>query len=93
MARYYEVMRATVQRHGGDVEKFIGDAVVAVFGMPTVREDDALRAVRCAGSMATALEELNDELERAWGVQLSMRTGVNTGELVVSSEGIMWATR
>lgn len=89
MARFYAVMRATVERHGGNVEKFIGDAVVAVFGTPTVREDDALRAVRCAGEMASALDELNDELEEAWGVRLAMRTGVNTGELVVSSTGIM----
>ena len=50
MARYYEVMRATVQRHDGTVAKFIGDAVVAVFGAPMVREDDAQRAVRCAAS-------------------------------------------
>jgi class 3 adenylate cyclase/tetratricopeptide (TPR) repeat protein len=89
MARYYEVMRATVERHGGAVEKFIGDAVLAVFGTPIVREDDALRAVRCAAEMVSELGRLNDELERAWGVRLQMRTGVNTGELVISREGIM----
>jgi class 3 adenylate cyclase len=61
MARYYEVMRTTVERHGGSVGKFIGDAVVAVFGTPAVREDDALRAVRCAGAMTTALHQLNDD--------------------------------
>jgi class 3 adenylate cyclase len=48
MARYYEVMRGVVRRHDGHIEKFIGDAVVVVFGKPVVREDDALRAVRCA---------------------------------------------
>ncbi len=89
MARYYEVMRAVVGRHNGYIEKFIGDAVVAVFGKPVVREDDAVRAVRCALAMVAELEVLNDELEQAWGVRLKMRTGVNTGELVVSSDGIL----
>ncbi len=89
MGRYYEVMRSTVERFGGSIEKFIGDAVVAVFGTPTVREDDALRAVRCAAEMTVALEALNDELERSRGVRLAMRTGVNTGELVISNEGII----
>ena len=83
MARFYEAMRTVIEAHDGALEKFIGDAVVAVFGTPTVREDDAVRAVRCAGAMVAALEELNDELERDWGVRLAMRTGVNTGELVI----------
>src|SRR5579884_1551426 len=89
MARYYEVMRAAVGRHEGHIEKFIGDAVVAVFGRWVVREDDALRAVRCAAAMVADLAELNDELERAWGTRLALRTGVNTGELVLSEEGIL----
>jgi class 3 adenylate cyclase/ketosteroid isomerase-like protein len=89
MARYYGVMRAAVGRHDGHIEKFIGDAVIAVFGTPVVREDDAVRAVRCAGAMVADLELLNDELERVWGTRLAMRTGVNTGELVISSEGIL----
>ncbi len=83
MAHFYEAMRTVIEAHDGTLEKFIGDAVVAVFGTPTVREDDALRAVRCAGAMAAALEELNGELQRDWGVRLAMRTGVNTGELVI----------
>jgi class 3 adenylate cyclase len=66
MGRYYAAMRAAVAEHGGSVQKFIGDAVVAVFGTPAVREDDALRAVRCAAAMVSGLEELNDELERVW---------------------------
>ena len=82
MARYFERMSAVVDRHGGRVEKFIGDAVMSVFGIPTLHEDDALRAVRAAWDMREALETLNDELETSWGVRLTIRTGVNTGEVV-----------
>jgi class 3 adenylate cyclase/tetratricopeptide (TPR) repeat protein len=86
MSRYFEAMREAVERHGGTVEKFIGDAVMAVFGIPIVHEDDALRAVRAAADMREALTVLNDELERDWGVRLESRIGVNTGE-VVAGEG------
>ncbi len=89
MTRFYEQMRRVLEAHGGVLEKFIGDAVVAVFGRPAVREDDALRAVRAAAAMVVALDSLNDELERVWGVRLRMRTGVNTGELVVSDVGAL----
>ena len=75
-------MRSVLERHGGTVEKYIGDAVMAVFGLPRVREDDALRAVRAAAGMQAALAELNGELEQRWGVRLANRTGVNTGEVV-----------
>ncbi|HKO75485.1 MAG TPA: adenylate/guanylate cyclase domain-containing protein [Gaiellaceae bacterium] len=80
--RYFEVMQAVLERHGGAVEKFIGDAIMAVFGLPKLREDDALRAVTAALEMQSALAELNHELERGWGVRLANRTGVNTGEVV-----------
>jgi class 3 adenylate cyclase len=82
MARYFDAMRAALERHGGTVEKFIGDAVMAVFGVPTVHEDDAIRAVRAAGEMRGALASLNKELERDHGVSLEARIGVNTGEVV-----------
>jgi len=82
MARYFDAMRAALERHGGTVEKFVGDAVMAVFGVPVVHEDDALRAVRAAGEMRTALTALNKELERDHGVALTARIGVNTGEVV-----------
>jgi class 3 adenylate cyclase/tetratricopeptide (TPR) repeat protein len=82
MARYYAAMRSVLERHGGTVEKFIGDAVVAVFGVPAVHEDDALRAVRAAAEMEAALVELNEELRQRWGTELRTRTGVNTGEVV-----------
>jgi class 3 adenylate cyclase len=72
LARYFERMRQIVERHGGQVEKFIGDAVMAVFGVATVHEDDALRAVRAAEEMRQALPALGVEA----------RIGVNTGEVV-----------
>jgi class 3 adenylate cyclase/tetratricopeptide (TPR) repeat protein len=82
MTRYFEEMRSLIESHGGTVEKFIGDAVMAVFGVPTVHEDDALRAVRAASQMRDLLDTLNTELERDWGARLEIRTGVNTGEVV-----------
>ena len=82
MTRYFDAMRAELERHGGVVEKFIGDAIMAVFGLPRLHEDDALRAVRAAAGMQRALGDLNDELERHWGVRLTVRTGVNIGEVV-----------
>ena len=82
MSRYFEEMRATIERHGGTVEKFIGDAVMAVFGIPELREDDALRAVRAAADMQAAQAGLNEEFERTYGLRLSVRTGVNTGEVI-----------
>ena len=82
MDRYFGEMSAIVERHGGRVEKFIGDAVMAVFGIPVLHEDDALRAVRAAAEMRDALIPLNDELERDRGVRIQVRLGVNTGEVV-----------
>jgi class 3 adenylate cyclase/tetratricopeptide (TPR) repeat protein len=82
MTRYFDAMRVELERHGGVVEKYIGDAIMAVFGLPTLHEDDALRAVRAAAGMQEALGGVNDELERQWGVRLTVRTGVNTGEVV-----------
>ena len=81
--RYFEAMSQVLERHGGSIEKYIGDAVMAVFGIPTMHEDDALRAVRAAGEMGDRLALLNEELERDAGVVLAARTGVNTGEVVV----------
>ena len=86
MSRYFDVMRAALERHGGSVEKFIGDAVMAVFGIPQLHEDDALRAVRAAVDMRAALDDLNHELERDHGVRLACRIGVNTGEVLVGGD-------
>ena len=94
MGRYFEEMKTVVERHEGTVEKFIGDAVMAVFGIPIVHEDDALRAVRAAAEMRERLGALNEELERDWGVRIEVRTGVNTGEVVAGdgSGGQRFAT-
>jgi class 3 adenylate cyclase/tetratricopeptide (TPR) repeat protein len=86
MGRYFDTMRAALERHGGSVEKFIGDAVMAVFGIPQLHEDDALRAVRAATDMRDALAELNADLDRDHGVRLACRIGVNTGEVLVGAE-------
>jgi class 3 adenylate cyclase/tetratricopeptide (TPR) repeat protein len=83
MTRFFDRMRGILERHGGTVEKYIGDAVMAVFGVPTLHEDDALRAVRAAAEMRAALDGLNAEFEPAWGVALRTRIGINTGEVVV----------
>ena len=79
---YFEEMRKVLERHGGTVEKYIGDAIMAVFGLPRLHEDDAVRAVRAAFEMKEKLEEVNERLEAGWGVRLENRTGVNTGEVV-----------
>jgi class 3 adenylate cyclase/predicted ATPase len=94
MERYFTEMRSVLERHGGTVEKFIGDAVMAAFGIPATHEDDALRAVRAAAEMGDRLADLNEELERERGVSLQVRTGVNTGEVVTGdpSGGQFYAT-
>ena len=64
MDRYFEEVRAVIVRHGGSVEKLMGDALMAVFGIPTIHEDDALRAVRAVDEMREVRDRLNEELER-----------------------------
>ena len=93
MARYFDEMERAVERHGGTVEKFIGDAVMAVFGIPELHEDDALRAVRAAADMRDAMQWLNKELERDHGVTLAARIGVNTGEVVARQDAEAGAQR
>ena len=73
MARFYAAVRAPVERHGGTVEKVIGDALMAVFGIPTVHEDDALRALRAALEMRDAVREMGE---------IQARIGVNTGDVL-----------
>jgi class 3 adenylate cyclase/tetratricopeptide (TPR) repeat protein len=85
MTRWYEAMRTVLERHGGTVEKFAGDAVMAVFGIPAAHEDDALRAARAAIEMRDAMATLNTQLERDYAVRIDSRTGINTGEVVAGS--------
>jgi class 3 adenylate cyclase len=94
MERYFERMRAAVERHGGTVEKFIGDAVVAVFGIPVVHEDDALRALKAAAEMREFVEALNGELQRDARLTIQIGVGVNTGEVLAgdSTAGQSFAT-
>ena len=82
LKRYFEVAARVLDRHGASVEKFIGDAVMAVFGVPDVHEDDAMRAVRAAVELRDELASLNHQLEREVGVTLEVRIGLNTGEVV-----------
>jgi class 3 adenylate cyclase/tetratricopeptide (TPR) repeat protein len=86
MARYFDAARLVIERHGGSVEKFIGDAVMAVFGIPVLHEDDALRAVRAAAELRDGLGKLNEGLLREYGTTLALRIGVNTGEVVTGTE-------
>ena len=94
MDRYFEALRAPLEHPGGTVEKFIGDAVMAVFGIPVAHDDDALRALRATTDMRVALAEMNEDLERDFGVTIAIRTGVNTGEVVAGdhSTGSAFAT-
>jgi class 3 adenylate cyclase/tetratricopeptide (TPR) repeat protein len=94
MSRYFDAIRECIERHGGTLEKFVGDAVMAAFGIPVIHEDDAMRAVRAAGEMKIALKALEAELDREWGVQIQARTGINTGEVVAGdiSGGSTFAT-
>ena len=82
LSGWFEEARAIIERHGGTVEKFIGDAVMAVFGVPRTHEDDALRAVRAADELRDSLDRANEQLERDHGFRLVARVGVNTGEVV-----------
>ena len=83
---YFKAMAAEITRHGGKIEKYIGDAIMAVFGLPLPHEDDALRAVRAAAGMQGALVKVNADLGLRYGVSLANRTGVNTGEVVANDD-------
>jgi class 3 adenylate cyclase/tetratricopeptide (TPR) repeat protein len=87
LSRYFAEMQLVIERHGGLVTKFIGDAVMAIFGIPVTHEDDALRAVRAAAEMRERLAELNEEFASSWGVTVAVRTGVNTGEVLAAEPG------
>jgi len=87
MTRYFDVMRQVIEFHGGVVEKFIGDAVMAVFGVPVVHEDDAMRACRAALEIRERLVTLDGEVLAERGAAVEWRMGINTGE-VVAGDGV-----
>src|SRR5690349_5932173 len=80
-------MKPVLEGHGGTIEKYIGDMIMAVFGLPRMHEDDALRAVRAAAQMREALADLNVTLRTGYGVILENRTGISTGEVVTGVAG------
>ena len=82
MRRYFDTVRTIVERHGGTIEKFMGDAAMAVFGVPQMHEEDALRAVRAARDLREALIALNAELNREHELELRVRIGIDTGEVL-----------
>src|SRR6266481_1824046 len=86
LARYFGEMSSIIQRHGGTVNSYAGDEILATFGVPMLHEDDALRAVRAAVEMRDTLAILNHELEAGWGVQLAHRIGLNTGEVITGND-------
>ncbi|MET8144826.1 AAA family ATPase [Sphaerisporangium sp. NPDC005288] len=81
--RYYQACTSGIGEHGGVVEKFIGDAIMAVFGIPISSEDDALRAVRAAHTALARVRELSDGLAPTHGIRLEVHCGVSAGEAVV----------
>jgi len=83
MDRYFAACAAAIGDHGGAVEKFIGDAVLAVFGAVATHEDDAARATRAAVSALSRLRELSAEFDAKYGVNLEARCGICTGDVVV----------
>jgi class 3 adenylate cyclase/tetratricopeptide (TPR) repeat protein len=85
---FRDTVHKSVQRHGGTLQQQPGDAVVAVFGIPELHEDDALRAVTAAAEFRAALVSLNDRLERSLAVRLEVRIGIDTGEVAVDDSAI-----
>ena len=83
--RYSGISSAILERHGGTVEKFIGDAIVGIFGLTALHEDDALRAVRAAVELRDAATELGGELKRTRGIDFAVKLGVNSGDVFVGA--------
>jgi class 3 adenylate cyclase/predicted ATPase len=85
--QYFDRCRQSIEQHGGAVEKFIGDAVMAVFGLPASKEDDPERAIRAGLEISRILEEFEGDSVRSLGQTLATRVGINTGEVVVGALG------
>ena len=80
--RYFAALARQVRRYDGTIDKYVGDAVMAVFGAPVSHEDDAERAIRAGLAMQAAIANLNDDIERAHDLRLALRVGIYTGEVV-----------
>lgn len=89
VASFHDLVQTVLQRHGGAVQQYPGDAVLAAFGVPTLHEDDALRAVTAAVELRSEFARLNEELDRAWGERLETRIGVSTGEAALDQRAIV----
>jgi DNA-binding SARP family transcriptional activator len=87
LARYSEACADVLERHGGTVEKFLGDAVVAVFGLRSVHEDDALRAARAAVELRQVAREISGGVEAEWGVRIDIKVALNSGDVFVAAAG------
>jgi class 3 adenylate cyclase len=86
MSEWFAAVRSEIEAQGGTVEKYIGDAVMAVFGVPSAHEDDPARALRAALAIRRRLLDVNERLAATHGVTMEIRTGINTGEAVASLE-------
>jgi class 3 adenylate cyclase len=84
-AAYFSAMSAQIERFGGMVEKYAGDAVLVLFGVPVAHEDDPERAVLCALGMQQAMKQVAEDIQRRYQVDLAVRVGVNTGDVVSGS--------
>jgi DNA-binding SARP family transcriptional activator len=85
--RGFDELLPVLERHGATVERSLGGAVAAIFGIPLVHEDDALRAARAAAEIRERLDVLREELERQWGAWLELRAGIGTGEVLAGGDG------
>ena len=83
MARYHQMAGDTIERHGGTVAKFIGDGVMALFGVPEVAEDDAERAVAAGHDLQQGFVAIRDHIGSRYSVDVGLRVGINTGEVVI----------
>lgn len=88
LRRYFDIARSIVESHGGTVMKYMGDAVVAVFGLPLSREDDPLRAVRATWDLLASVDDLNVDLRAGNDVELVLRAGLNTGEVAADANAL-----
>jgi class 3 adenylate cyclase len=86
LSAFFEEMAQQIRAFGGTVEKYAGDAIMAVFGVPQVHEDDAERAVRAAVAMQESLRQLNPMFEQEYGARLELRVGLATGEAVAAAQ-------